>query len=74
MPQGNAGDLLFGLTKSSGDSEISASLIYPESWVLDELNESLRGHSCAILSLGSGTGPYETSLKATASIAQKLKR
>jgi hypothetical protein len=74
MLQGNVVDLLFGLTKSSGDNEISRSLIYPESCVLDELKESLRGHSCAILSFGSGACPYETSLKVTASIAQKLKR
>lgn len=63
-------NLLCGLTKSSGDNESSGSLLYPESWVLDELKESRRGHSCAVLSFGRGAGPYETWLKNTGSIAQ----
>ena len=65
-------DILFGLTRSIGDSEISGSLMYPESWVLDELRESRLAPSCVILSFGSGGCPYETSLKVTVSIAQKL--
>jgi hypothetical protein len=62
------------LTKSSGDSEMSGSLLYPESPVLDELNESLRFISCAIASFsGGGACSYETSLHVTAAIAQRRK-
>ena len=61
------------LAKSSGDNETSGSLLYPESPVLDELNESLRFISCAILSFGKGAGAYETSLQTIVSIAQKRK-
>lgn len=62
--------LCSGHTSSKGDKEKSRSLIYPESCVLDELNESLRAMSCPELSLGRGARWYASSFMATDSIAQ----